>query len=331
MTTPLAFEPIETDANAMLHAHYVPVVTSRPVEQQMQQFNAGIALDPFVIDKGQPQADTGYGAASSSTAYIDAGAITAITGYPAAAAANTGADYKFIPAAVYLSGGVWFPVGGSAAAYPQLQVVSRPTYPVEPYFDANYAYVHRGKRITHPAFDLDGNGSFKLVTASGGVANYTRATLMMVLVPHAGRGSSWAIYDAGTVNNASGTFSLRYKKGVIELYSKNGRLLSHQCLFEHSEPIIVIVAFDSNNHQGRFMCVDRRRSSRSFSSVGLSGVDFNGIVGGQYTTPTSGVIDYTKASDMDLLEMDLWLGTALTFHQMEGVAALMSAVYSVGP
>lgn len=333
MSTNIFVERIENVADGDLHVHHTDLdeITSR---QRVQK--SGIALDPYVVLNGQPQADQGYGVRSESAVHIDilssnAGEI------PAEAQIVTdvlAATQRFLPRDAYqgISGGVnrWWDIGGNSGTYPQLIARRRFGAIEDPILDNGYGYLHGSRRILKPAFTMNQQGYFELRTTLDPTANYASATLCMVVVPHAGPGGYYPLYDSGRTSSTVNGLAIRYGKGDLNIYTNEGRLLTHKVLLEHSEPIIMIVSFDGPTDTGRLVVVDRRHTSRTFSSAALAGVDFNGLIGVRYLNGTSNP-DWNVVADMDLLEVDTWLGKALNFHEMNRVANILSAVYQVGP
>ncbi len=173
---------------------------------------------------------------------------------------------------------------------------------------------------------------FRLQTSPTGVAkNYTDATLMFVLVPEDGPGPFYPLYDSGKTSSTLYRFSLRYTKGKIQLYTNNGQILSMPVRSGYGRPIIVILAFDGVSRTGRITLVDNGRTTRAFNANRLVGIDFDGLVGVPVLGDNTTNPDYRFCADMNVLQMDTWLGKALTFHEMESVATLISSVYGVGP
>lgn len=331
MTTPLSLERIENVADALLVPSHVALDT-HPV--RLNQQAGGLTLDPYVINNGQPEADTGFGVQDDSDITMAGSGITIVQGIPSPLSISTGADYRWLPYSQYIALNYngydrWFYMGGTADTHPQLYCIREYGATVDPKLHPTYSYTHRGLRVSRPAYTMNQKGMFGLQTQVG-AANYTASTITMVLVPHAGPGEFYCIFDSGNVSNPNYTLSLRYAKGLLQIFDLGGRLLEYKTSLEHGEPIIVIMGFDGTTKTGRLVVVDRRRTSRSFSSHLLSGLDFDGTVGGRYQTGTT-TPDWSRVGDMDILEVDMWLGKMLSFHEMEQQATLMAAVYQVGP
>ena len=320
------------------HMGHLPFEVNRPAYQQLQQRRAMLNLSPYLVVGGQPVLDTGYGVEMDTSCYIDSGGITAGSGFPTPAVAVTGADYRFLPSASYvatnsaLSGSpkAWFAVGKTISDYPQL-VVRQQGATVDPVISSSYSYEWNHKRISLPSYTMNTKGYFQILTASGGSTNYSKASFVMVFVPHHGPGAYYPLYDSGAISTANRRFSLRYKKGVIELYAANGRILQHQVSLDHSEPIIVGFSYDGPGKIGRFVCADRRRVSRTFTTAYIDGMDMNANIGVMTTSPGSSTPNYSYVADMDVMEVNIWLNKALDFRQLEDVVTLLSSVYRVGP
>jgi hypothetical protein len=333
--TQLQIEPIENFARthiAMLRP--VGIETSRPANQQFRQLQARLVLDPYLIQNGQPVADSGFGVMGMSTAYADAGGVVVTQGFPTPPAAVTGADYRFLADTAYTAvggGGVkrWFPVGGSVSTYPQLLV--RPRTGVEdPVIAPAYVYESRNKKISRPAYTMNTKGYFEIQTANGSTVNYTQAAMLMVFVPHGGPGAYYPLYDSGPITTSQRRFAVRYRKGRIQITASGTPLLQHQVYINHSEPIIVAFVVDATTNVGKFVCADRRRTSRTFNVSSIAGMDMNAWIGVEPTTPGGGTPNYAVVADMDILEIDMWLGKTLDFRQLEAVVTQLSKIYKVG-
>ena len=333
--TPLQPEPVEAFGRS--HAPHIRPVgfeTSRPANQQFRQLQARLVLDPYLVQMGQPVADSGYGVAGMSTAYIDSGGIIVTQGFPTPAAAAVGSDFRFLPNAAYTAvdgGGVkrWFPVGGSVSTYPQLLVRPR-TAQEDPLIAAAYVYESGHKKISLPAYTMNTKGYFEIQTANGSTANYTQAAFLMVFVPHGGPGAYYPLYDSGPITTAQRRFAVRYRKGRIQITASGTPLLQHQVFIDHSEPIIVAFAVDKTTNIGRFVCADRRRTSRSFNVASIAGMDMNAWIGVEPTTPGGGTPNYAVVADMDVLEINMWLNQSLDFRQLEATVTQLAKIYKVG-
>lgn len=334
---PLQPEPIEAFGQA--HARHIRPVgfeLPRPVNERFNQRQARLTLDPYLVQKGTPVADSGYGVAGMSTAYIDAGGITVSQGIPTPGSISVGSDFRFLPQAVYtaVGGGAvkrWFPVGGDVNTYPQL-LVRKQGATEDPVIASAYSYEANHKKVSLPAYTMNTKGYFDIQTAGGSTVNYTKATFLMVFVPHGGPGDYYPLYDSGPITTAQRRFAVRYRKGCIQITASGTPLLQHQVYLDHSEPIIIAFSVDKDNgNVGRFVAADRRRTSRSFSVSSIAGMDMNAWIGMEPTTPGGSTPNYARVGDMDVLEIDMWLNKALDFRQLEAAVTLLAQVYRVGP
>jgi hypothetical protein len=308
---------------------------TRPSNLRFEVQSTPVAVDPYLVVDGRPITDSGWGVASTSSVYIDSGALTSSQGYPSPAAARTGADYRFLVSSSYVdtdgSGNRrWFAVSNpNGNTFPRI-VPRQQGATVDPSIDSGYVYESRHKKVPRPAWIQNRQGYFEL-QANAGTATYTKATLMMVFVPHAGPGVMYPLYDSGRVSSVANRLAVRYYKGQLRIYSSYARLLTYNIVLDHSEPMLLALSLDTDTNIGRCMVVDRRRWSRSFNIKTFAGLDLNGLIGAQYLNNNTTTADYANIGDLDLLDVELWLGRALTFGEMEPVVSVLSSVFNVGP
>lgn len=309
--------------------------TARNSLLKFRQRQARLTLNPYLLEKGMPLGDSGFGVAGTTTCYIDTGGVTASAVIPAPGAVAVGSDFRFLPTAGTTAvggGGVrrWWPVGGTVATYPQL-LARQQGATVDPIYTPAYSYEANHKRIAQPAWTMNTKGYFEIQTADGTTVNYNLATFLIVMVPHGGPGDYYPIYDSGPITTAQRRFAVWYRKGRIQITASGTALLQHQVYLDHSEPFIMAFSVNKTTNVGRFVCADRRRTSRTFNVSSIAGMDMNAWIGMEPTTPGGATPNYARVGDMDVLEIDMWLNKALDFRSLEDSVSLLAQVYRVGP
>jgi hypothetical protein len=327
---------VGTSAANLKHAKVALADASR----QPQVNLANLVVDPYIAQAGDLLYDSGSGVASTTGAYNDiASTTTGLKFTPALA--NPGSNYRFLPYAADVRSPAWFPHGTNYLTYPQLQRVSK-TSTMDPKIEPSYYYQqHRPQvRTAAPAYCLNTTGFFKIATGNTGPTARTRATFLMVFIPHHGPGSYYPIYSSRAMSPLG--FSKRvefwYVKGHIKMVVGNHVVQTLPTFLNAYEPVILAWSWDSlggiftkfhNLPLVRIALHDRRSYAVTTMAKFRMGWDFNGWIGARPTTDGGSTPDWSNIADMDILEVNMW-NYALNVNELANVCGLFKAAYGIG-
>lgn len=303
----------------------------------------------YVVVDGQPRADATYGTKQVSLAGYDA--LTQVTTQPDKRTLFPDAYAHWVVDADDL--GVetppfrrWWPVGSAKTSesarmsmFSTLEGSSNGADQyiagVSPDFDLDYRYQGFSQGLAKPAsvfqrsIHTDGQkrwGRMKIDPEG----TFESVTLAITAVLHPGFEAYYGIFEAAQILDVSSNtligdpLVLRYHHGQVRLYHAEQLVLTHETQKPAAGPTIMLLALDSVTDEGKFMCLDQTRTTRTFNTAGMEYVSLLGSIGalGQ------GVDDnpYRLNAEMDLLDVCMWT-EALDWYELEAAANLLNLTY----
>lgn len=229
----------------------------------------------------------------------------------------------------------WWPIGSSRSSGPKQSLFTvipvgaggiltgRGTFGADsPYVDVGYTYQGFYGPVKRPAMVYDGAG---VSTIDPGSSTFPAVTFGLVAVMHPSTLPYYGLFEANQGGRGE-PLVYRYSHGRVDLFQANTKVVSHETHKPAHYPVIMLVAMDAATDTGRLMVIDKTRTSRTFNVASLDFISMAGIIGalGQGTASSP----WQKASEMDVLEIDIW-PEALSFAQMESYANLLALAYGV--
>jgi hypothetical protein len=238
---------------------------------------------------------------------------------PAPADINLQSDARFLPTSGTFTEGVgWAPMVGSA-----FSLTCDPVY--TPYLDDFYSFeVRGGDEVQLPAVVFSGD-AWMMANDLGWTASAFTVALVAVLHPNPEAPSYGIIEsshesDPDDEEDTATDWGLRYNKGKITLWA-GSQVVSHTVHQPLARPVIIMASIDATT--GRFLVVDRNKSTRSFDTSGMKTYDVQLFLG-----RTGGDLSLVNTAEMDVLEFDFW-ARALDFDEMAHVVHELDSVYGV--
>jgi hypothetical protein len=113
---------------------------------------------------------------------------------------------------------------------------------------------------------------------------------------------------------------VRYRQGTVEMWA-GSTVVTHPVSLPQARVMVVGLAMDPK--EGRLVVVDRNKSTRSFSTDGMSLFDVQLFLG-----RTGGDFDGGQTAYMDVLEVNYW-DRSLSFDELADVVHTMDSLYGV--
>lgn len=297
------------------------VMPAPAVGTEMKVYGAGVQPEPYVVVSGRPMRDEGYGASIATTTGATVSATP--TPIPTISAAAVTANKRWLGAFA----NPWYPLQGSGSG----ASISFPTIAPhgDPVMDYVYTYQTPSGSRQQPALNFNGAG---YGVFNPGTVKPPSATLCFVAVMNNDKQLYNGVFEADQTNRAAAgeTLQIRYYHGRWDVWQANRKVVSHQSRASVGEPQLFMLAMDATNDSGRLLVIDKTKTSREFSVLGLDFASFVGVFGGVgQNVMVNGLSQVRNRANFDVFEIDYW-DRALTAAEMRQQGDLLALTYGIG-
>lgn len=310
-----------TRAEATVEADIYPVAMPPPDLLESPTIDveaAGFVLEDYMVLEGQPSGRPELEIRMFVRCGLGDYTFTDIP--PAPVTVDTGATVRWLPSSDAFSPEIWTPSHGAG-----INLVPG----VAPFLDPDYSFsVRGGDEVSLPAVVFDGDAWLQLDNSGWSAQAFTFA---IAAVMHQNpEGPTFGIFesqldppdpvDVDDAPTKPTDWGLRYRQGVVELFA-GASVVTHPVSLPQNRVMMLAVSMDPTT--GRLFVLDRNKSTRSFSTDGMSLFDIQLFFG-----RTGGLFDAGNTAYMDVLEID-YFDHALDFDELSGVASLMDEMYGI--